>query len=475
MKILFVTTECVPFAKTGGMADVSSALPKELRAAGADVRIYMPRYRSVPLSECRERIGGLPVPISSKKEYGRVHEGETPDGVPVYFIDHPRYFDRRGLYVDEGRDYPDNAERFTFFCRSVAEFITTGEFVPDVVHVNDWFGSLVPVYFRTIYRKQFEKLPVLLTIHNLAYQGIFWHYDMHLTNLPWSLFRFDKLEFYGKLNFLKGGIIFSDQVTTVSPRYAEEIQTKEYGCGLEGVLRKKAPNLRGILNGVDYSIWNPENDARIARRYSAEDLSGKAECKRDLQNVNNITASDGPLFGMVSRFTEQKGINLILEVVPDLVERGAQFVFLGTGEKRYEEALVALAKRYPLNIGVNITFSDEMSHKIEAGADIFLMPSRFEPCGLNQLYSFRYGTPPVAHRVGGLSNTVSEWNGREGNGFLFDEYTVGAFSHALDRAIDVFSRKDEWNRLMKAGMKENFSWSRSASEYLNLYGEMTHA
>ncbi len=472
MKILFVTSECVPYAKTGGLADVAGSLPKALRDIGIDARIFMPRYRAVSTDGLKEVVGGLPVPISSKTVYGRVLESTTPSGVPVYFLDQPHYFDRKDLYVENGKDYPDNAERFVFFSRAAVEFLRRGIFAADVVHANDWFAGLVPVYLRTLYARDHSvnRIRTLFSIHNLAYQGIFWHYDMHLTGLPWDLFRFDKMEFFGKLNFLKGGIIFSEIVSTVSERYAQEIMTPENGFGLDATIRKREKDLLGIINGVDYGEWNPATDAHIVRNYDESSLGGKLECKRDLQRLNNLPETDAPLLGIVSRLSDLKGSDLLEKAFDEMMSLGVQFVMLGTGDEAHEKYFADVARKYPLQAGVNLSYSDAMAHKIMAGSDIFLMPSRYEPCGLTQLYAMKYGTVPVVRAVGGLADTVREWDGAaSGTGFRFDDYSAPALLEALRRALSLHENAKAWQQIRRNGMQEDWSWNRSAGKYAEAY------
>lgn len=473
MKVLLVASECVPYAKTGGLADVAGALPAALRRLGFDVRIFMPRYRGIEVGSARPVVSSLPIPLQTRTVHGKVYESRTPDDVPIYFLDQPKYYDRPELYVENGRDYPDNAERFIFFARAAVEFIRKGGFVPDVVHGNDWFSGLVPVYLRALYSGDptLARIATVFSVHNLAYQGIFWHYDMQLTGLSWSLFHYSKLEFYGKINFMKGGLVFADKVSTVSRQYAREIRTKEFGCGLESVLEQRAADLVGIVNGVDYAHWAPDHGKFLAAPYTAADPSGKAVCKRDLQALNNLPQSDVPVIGMISRLAEQKGFDLVEKILPDILTDGAQFVLLGSGEERWQKVFRDFARRYPLQVGVNLTFSDELAHKIEAGSDLFLMPSRFEPCGLNQLYSLRYGTPPVVRAVGGLVDTIREWDPAtgEGTGFLFQDYTPESCLDAVRKALSAWKDRASWRRLMQNGMTEDWSWDRSAREYATLY------
>lgn len=473
MNVLFITSECVPFAKTGGLADVAGSLPKALSGIGVDARVFMPRYGGVTLDESTPKLCDFTIRLGKKKMFGSIHEGRAPNGTIVYFLDQPYYFDRPELYVENGRDYPDNAERFIFFVRAAVEFIRKKSFVPDVAHINDWFTGLFPVVTNTVFGKDALISPIatVITLHNMAYQGIFDRHFMDVAGLHPSLFRMDTFEYYGKMNFLKAGLVFSEKISAVSPRYAEEIQTPEFGHGLEGVLEHRKADIAGIINGVDYDIWNPETDSHIARTYGRENLGGKAECKSELQRLNNLPFSDAPLLGMVSRIVEQKGFDLLVACFERIMDTGSQFVLLGSGEPALQEKLMSFARRYPLQVGINLAFSEELARKIEAGCDIYLMPSRFEPCGLNQLYSLKYGSVPVVRAVGGLADTVREWDfgSKEGTGFVFEEYNPGAFMAAVERAQAVFAKKKDWEKLVRNGMSEDWSWARSAAEYRSLY------
>ena len=472
-KVLFVSTECVPYAKTGGLADVAAALPKALRKMGLDVRIFMPRFRAIDTTDLKKVGKKLTVPVGYRKISAEILQGTTQDGTPIYFLDQPKYYDRDELYVEAGEDYSDNAERFIFFSRAALEFARSGAFVPDLFHINDWFTGLLPVYLKTLYRHDpvIGGTPIVLTIHNLAYQGLFLKEKMKYTNLPWSLFQLDKLEFYGKLNFLKGGVVFADKVTTVSPRYAQEIQTKPFGHGLDAALRQRSKDLLGIINGVDYDIWNPEQDKSLCASYNVDNLSGKKECKIELQKLNNLPTSDRPILRIISRLTDQKGFDLIVEAFDRIMELDVQFVLLGSGDQELQEKFLGFARKYPLKVGINIAFSDNLARKIEAGSDIFLMPSKFEPCGLNQLYSLKYGTVPVVRAVGGLSDTVREWDPAtgEGTGFLFEDYDADQFFEAVKRAVDLYDNKKRWAQVMKNGMTADWSWNKSARLYYELF------
>lgn len=472
MRVLFLSSEVAPFAKTGGLADVSAALPAALARAGLEVRICMPRYGSIPH-----------IPPSPPKREGesavatRSEIVETRLGdVPVWMVDHPGYFDRPGLYGEGGQDYEDNLERFAFFCRAALGWCRKSGWKPDVIHCNDWQTALVPVYLKTGQSgADLDQTGTLLTIHNLAYQGVFPAEQFSATGLPRDLFNPAALEFWGKVNLLKGGLVFADLLSTVSPTYAREIQTPEFGSGLEGVLRQRAGDLYGILNGADYTVWDPWVDDLIPARYSAADLSGKAVCKAELQREFGLTpAPDAPLLGVVSRLADQKGLDLIAACLDRIIASGAQFVLLGTGDPKYEELFRRAAAAHPGSVGVRIGFDERLAHWIEAGADVFLMPSRYEPSGLNQLYSLRYGTVPVVRRTGGLADSITDATPDaiergEATGFVFEEYSVAAFWAAVERALAAYRDPEIWSKLIHAGMAADFSWDRAAAGYVELY------
>jgi len=479
LHILIASSEVVPFAKTGGLADVAGALPGALARMGHRVSVVTPYYR-------RTREGGFPVkpagvdlrvPVGGQVLPGRVLRGAMPGSkATVYFVDAPELYDRAELYGIPKGDYADNATRFIFFSRAVLELARTLRPAPDVIHANDWQSGLVPVYLKSLYRDvraAGEGTGCLFTVHNLAYGGLFWHYDMELTGLPWMLFNWRQLEFHGKLGLLKGGLVFADSINTVSPRYAEEIQTEEFGCGLEGVLAERKADLFGVINGIDYSHWSPEKDKLLPARYSAGKLAGKARCKAALQKLYGLPArKDVPLVGLVGRLAEQKGVDILTEALGgELLERDLQFVLLGTGNAKYHALLEKLGKKYPKKAGIRIAFDNKIAHLIEAGSDMFLMPSRYEPCGLNQLISLRYGTVPVVRATGGLADTITDATAdpKEGNGFSFEPYTAEALADAVTRALALYSDKRAWRRLVLRGMKQDWSWDRSAREYVALY------
>jgi starch synthase len=478
MKILFASSEAVPFAKTGGLADVSGSLPRVLAEMGHEVFLILPKYRSIdekrfPLTKTGIT---LKVPIALRVETAEVYSCESVPRFHSLFLRKDAYYDRDQLYGTPSGDFEDNAERFTFFSRALLEAALALDINPDIIHCNDWQTGLAPVYLKTLYRNSSSLKPAasVFTVHNIGYQGLFWHYDLQLTNLGWELFTPQALEFYGKINFLKAGMVFADAVTTVSRKYMEEIQTPEFGAGLNGVLRDRKEDLYGILNGVDYDEWSPAKDPFIREQYGPADLKGKRACKADLQREFGLELRpEIPLIGMISRLDEQKGFDLIEAIMEKLMELGPQCVLLGTGKEKYHLLLESLQKKYPQQLGVKIAFNNVLAHKIEAGADMFLMPSRYEPCGLNQIYSLKYGTVPIVRATGGLDDTIADFNplSAAGNGFKFRDYTASSLLEAIQRALQAYRDRPLWENLMVRGMLADFSWERSASEYLKVYQE----
>jgi len=472
MRILFVAPEGLPFSKTGGLADVVEALPKALVELGNEVAVVLPRYRGTKASTVL--LPSMTVPLGHSLRFPSISDGTMLSGVRYFFVDDPEFFDREQLYGVGGRDYPDNAERFSEFCRAAIE-IAKHLWPPDVIHCHDWQTALVPVLLKTLYAPDplVTETPVVFTIHNMGYHGLYPRDTLVDIGLPETLFRMDAMEFFGKVNFLKAGLVFADYLTTVSKRYAQEIQTAEYGHGLEGVVRDRASHLKGILNGVDYSIWSPENDKLIVARYSAKDLSGKKACKKDLLEQFKLEATDlkRPVIGIVSRFAAQKGFDLIEEIADTLVQEGSAIVALGAGEPRYEALFRELAGKHPRQVGVKVAYDNTLAHKIEAGADMFLMPSRYEPCGLNQIYSLRYGTVPIVRATGGLDDTIEQYDSAtgKGTGFKFEKYDPQALLACVRRALTTYRNPQEWQRLQAAGMARDFSWRASAGEYAQLY------
>lgn len=468
-----VASEAVPFAKTGGLADVVGALPHALTALGHHVDVCMPRYRGVtvgrPDRELVVRLGGL---IAHARCHVAAHRG-----VRTVFIEHPGYFDREYLYGAVGHDYVDNPERFAFLAQAALEWAVGADEPYDVLHAHDWQTGLVPVLLARMFTAHgmVRRLPTVFTIHNLAYQGIFDASWLPRLGLGWELMRIDAMEYWGRISYLKAGIVFSRLVTTVSPRYAQEIQTPELGFGFDGILRQRAGDLVGILNGIDYDQWNPERDPNIPKPYTANDLNGKQSAKRALLERYGLPASADalalPVVGLIARMVDQKGFDLLAELADVLPRLGAAFVLLGSGERRYEDLWLGLAARYPDRIAVRIGFDEGLAHLIEAGADLFLMPSRFEPCGLNQLYSLRYGTVPVVHATGGLVDTVRNFDPDTGTGtgFTFDRYSPEALLGTLRWALGVFTDQQAWRRIQLAGMEQDHSWAASARHYVEVY------
>jgi len=474
MHIVFAASECAPLAKTGGLADVVSALPRALVKLGHKVSVFIPYYRQVAkvVPHTSIVIESVTIPYPSYNRFVRVLDGGLKEGVQMYFVDCPEFFDRESFYSTPSGDYPDNAERFGLLCRAVIEASKILG-VPDVFHVHDWQAAMLAVLLRSTYYFDpvLRHVPAVLTIHNAGYQGWFPPRTMETLLLPWDMFNFEKLEENDTVNFLKGGIVYSDALTTVSRTYAEEIKTPEFGNGLEGVLQQRSGDLFGILNGVDYEEWDPAIDRNIAAHYTADDLAGKKECRRDLlhafglKNVQEETA----VIGVVSRFATQKGFDFIVEIMDRLVQEDVVLVMLGRGEEYYERLLVEMAGRYPDKVRVQVKYDNVMAHKIEAGSDMFLMPSRYEPCGLNQIYSLKYGTIPIVRATGGLEDTIDEQPMGAGNGFKFWGYESAALMDTILRALEVFRDKEAWGRMMRRGMAQHFSWDEPAKEYVRVY------
>jgi starch synthase len=481
MKVAFLASEVIPFAKTGGLADVAGALPKFLSALGAEVRVFMPLYREVrtkkfalePALECAKLVlGGRPVPYSVF-----VHR---TGAVEFYFIDQPAYFDREQLYGTPAGDYPDNGERFAFFSRAALETMRATDFRPDVVHGHDWQAALAFAYLKFVCAEDpfFARTRSLFTIHNLAYQGLFEKDVLALAGLPGSLFNMNDLEFFGKVNALKAGILYATAVSTVSPRYSREIQTPEFGCGLDGLLRHRAGALHGILNGVDYGDWDPATDKLIPRNFGPADLAGKRECRAELARMFGLSAPPGlPVAGMVTRLAGQKGLDIVCEALDALLGLGLTLVILGTGDQKIQDFLLDAQKKHPARLGLKIAFDERIAHTIYAGSDVFLIPSRYEPCGLTQMYALKYGTVPIVRATGGLDDSIREFDPRAGagNGFKFAEAAPDALLAASARAVDAFRRPEMWTVLVGNAMAADFSWKRSAAAYLDLYRKLAAA
>lgn len=484
MLIIQISPEVYPYAKTGGLADVVGSLPEHLESLGNKIVIFMPLFKKV-----KENVNNLVntgisvnIPIGDSVRKGNIWKTAPhlqTAKTEVYFIQRDEYFHRDTLYGTEHGDFADNAERFIFFSRAVLEAVKQLNLKPDIVHCHDWQSSLVPVYLKTIYKNEpcFASAKTVLTIHNLAYQGLFWHWDMKLTGLDWSLFNWRQLEFWGKLNFLKGGIVFSDAITTVSPTYAKEIQTQEYGCGIEGVLQTNTGKLSGIINGIDYSQWNPELDTLIPAKFSAKNIKGKSACKKHLQQKCELPVKDVPVIGMITRLADQKGLDLVVSIFEELMKQELQFVVLGTGEEKYHRMFRDISQKYRDKVAVFIMFNNQLAHEIEAGSDMFLMPSRYEPCGLNQIYSLKYGTVPIVRSTGGLADTITNAvpetlkNGAA-NGFAFKNYSAQELLQTILKALDTYKNKTTWAKIRKNGMTQDWSWKRSAREYTDLYKKL---
>ena len=483
MRIVLASSEAVPYSKTGGVADVSGALAKALAAAGHTVTLIVPHYPQVQKRNGHRPLASTGQPLSiwigGKVVTGNLFWDTLPGtDVTVLFVDQPDYFDRPALYGDADGDYPDNCARFCFFSRAVLEACRTLVLRPDILHANDWQTGLVPALLEAEYRDEpgFETTESVFTIHNLAYQGSFWHWDFQLTGLDWRYFNWQQMEHWGRLNLLKTGIAFSTMLTTVSPTYAWEITTALGGMGLDATLAGRRDDLVGILNGIDADEWNPATDPLIPANFDAGTVfDKKPHCKESLQNELGLPArADVPLFGMVSRMADQKGFDLIATAADEMMNLDAQFCFLGSGDSRYEALVRHLANSHHGKVAAVIGFDNGLAHRIEAGADAFLMPSRFEPCGLNQMYSLAYGTVPIVRAVGGLKDTVVDASPRNlfmgtATGFQFEDYEASGLLAAVRRAVDLFPKKNLWHQLMQTGMAQDFSWSKSAGQYEEVY------
>lgn len=483
-KILFVAAEVAPLFSTGGLADVVSALPRALHAQGHDVRIVLPCFRSIPDASRGEHQAIVKAELGAKTEHGALRKSVLPDTeIPLYLIEHQGYFDREHPYGYGAHEYPDNAERFCFFCLAALDGIAQTGWKPDLVHCHDWHAAPVAGYLKTrLARDAFwGGMPVLFSIHNLAFQGRYTADRLGTTGFGPELFTPEYLEFHGDMSLIKAAIAFSDKLSTVSPRYAKEIQTLEYGAGLDGVLRTRRADLKGILNGVDYRFWNPETDPHIPANYSARDLKPKAACKAALQKEFHLpNRPETPLFGLVSRLYWQKGIDLLVRALPQLLRRDMQLVVLGTGDPGIEAALSDAAKRYPDKIAVRLGFDVPLSHRIQAGSDFFLMPSRYEPCGLTQLYALAYGTIPIVRRTGGLADSVHGLDPYTrftdiADGMSFVPLTHQALTRIVSEALELYGKPEALRTLQQRGMAKDFSWNRASQAYLALYAETIQA
>jgi len=477
LRVVIVASEVVPFAKTGGLADVAGALPVALARLGHQVSVIMPRYPTIEraVRSLEKVYEGLTIPMGSSAEEGTIWSARLAPRLPVYFVEHHAYFDRDALYTSVDGDYSDNAQRFAFFAKAALEACRVLKLQPNIIHCHDWQTALIPAYLKVVlpHDPAFASIGSLMTIHNIAYQGLFAPDVMEFLQLPPHIYAPDGIEFYGRVNYLKAGIVYADVINTVSPRYSHEVQTTEFGCGLDGILRYRSQDVYGVLNGIDDRAWNPASDRLIASRYTATDLSGKGVCKRDLLATFGLSPEwmSAPLVGMISRLVEQKGFDLIENAIHRMLALDIGLVILGSGEARYEDFLHQLRERYAGKVGIAIGFDNTLAHKIEAGSDIFLMPSRFEPCGLNQMYSLRYGTIPVVHATGGLDDNIEAYDAvaGQGNGFKFEDYDAEALLATLQRALTLYRDRAAWERLMQRGMQADFSWAKSAHAYTTLY------
>jgi len=473
--VLMIGSEAVPFAKTGGLADVLGALPIALARVGWSVTLVLPRYRGTTAGQLVEQ---FPVTVGGYTSLVGFYEAPLSEHARAILVDCPDLYDRAAVYGEHGVDYPDSPRRFALLVRAALEFAGRGEHRPSVVHAHDWQAGLAPVYLRTLYATHpvLRDMPTVFTIHNLSYQGLCEPDWLPRLDLPWELLTMDRLEYWGRVSLLKGGINDADVITTVSRQYAVEVQTPAFGNGFEGILQRRSADLVGILNGIDTDEWDPSRDRFLPGPYDAGDLSGKVEAKRELLARYGLPATSEvmsrPLVAMISRMVHQKGFDLIEQIKDELPALDATWVVLGTGDPRYQELWTELARQHPDRIGARIGFDEALAHLIEAGADLFLMPSRFEPCGLNQMYSLRYGTVPVVHGVGGLADTVRDYAPKDARstGFVFKDYTPAALLVALQRALSVFADRRRWEALQLAGMRQDNSWHRSAREYVRIYG-----
>jgi starch synthase len=486
LDVVMVASEARPFATTGGLSEVLGALPQALAALGHRVTVILPKYRAtvIPSTASPAASGGPPDPgpgaetileLGSRRQAVRFHEVPFGDRVTAVLVDVPELFDREGLYGTADGDYPDNAYRFAVFSRAALEYVRARGVRPSVIHTHDWQAGLVPAYQKMLFSDDptVGGVPAVFTIHNLAFQGLFPAGTIDEIGLPWEVFHVQAMEFWGRISFLKSGVNFSERLTTVSPTYAREILTTENGCGFEGVLSRRARSLVGILNGIDTTAWNPAADPVLPVAYSAEDPGGKRDAKRLLLQTAGLPGSDAamirPLIGMVSRLTDQKGFDLLAGAADELMRLDATWVLLGSGERRYEEMWDRLAKRYPGRVSATIGFDSRLEHLIEGGADAFLMPSRFEPCGLNQLNSLRYGTLPIVRATGGLEDTVRDAAEPGGTGFKFADATPEALVGAVRRALELYGKPEQWRAMQQAAMRGDYSWDVPAREYVKVY------
>jgi starch synthase len=474
MRIIIASSEAVPYAKTGGLADVTGSLLREFRGCNENASLILPLYSVVKKTHKLYKTGkSVSVVMGDLVLKGNILVSEKSESPAAYFIDCGDLYERPELYGTSSGDYPDNSLRFIFFSRAVLETCITMNIKPDIIHCNDWQTALLPLFLKEFFKSQGNLMntATLHTIHNLGYEGLFPASDMKYTGLSWDYFISDRLEFYGKLNFMKAGILYADLINSVSPTYAKEILSREKGFGLEGVLRKRKDNLYGILNGIDISEWNPANDEHIPKFYDADTISGKEFCKKELLNRTGLKNPDMPLIGIVSRLASQKGIDLLINSFDILIALGANIVVLGRGDEYFQKLLTEMAERYRGRVYVKIGFNENLAHLIYAGCDFFLMPSKYEPCGLGQMIAMRYGTVPIARKTGGLADTIADYDhlSSKGTGFLFSDYTPASLQDSIKRAFCVFTDKEKLKKMASDAMKTDFSWTISARKYLELY------
>ncbi len=485
LNILFVSSEVEPFAKTGGLADVSSALPKAIKELGHEIRIMMPRYKFISERKFRLhdiiRLKDIPLKVGSNKQMGNVKSSfitNLKEKVQVYFLDNDEYFGRDGVYQDlaHKHDYKDNDERFIFFAKGVLETLKRLGWQPDIIHCNDWQTGLIPAYLKTVHKDDpfFAAMKSVFTVHNLAYQGSFPADSFQKSGLPKDLFHHEGVEAYGKFNFLKTGLFFADAITTVSKKYSQEICSEEFGAGLDGLLNHRKKDLYGLINGIDVSAWDPSTDNYIFRKYDVKSVESKCDNKKALvERFGMEYVPERPVIGAITRLVDQKGFDLVLEVLEDIIKLDTQFVMLASGDKALETAFEKIQKKHPKNIALVFGFDEELAHMIEAGSDMIMMPSRYEPCGLNQMYSMRYGTVPIVRATGGLDDTVEDYSSAgKGTGFKFEKYDGKELLKAVQRAVGVFKKRKEWIKIMRNGMAMDFSWEHSAKQYISLYRDL---
>ncbi len=475
MEVVFVASEMVPFATTGGLGDVLGSLPREIAKLGHRVSVFLPKYKKISQKKLILDLvaENIQIPLGAEIETANIFSYRHHE-LNIFLLEHSEYFDRDELYGTPMGDYPDNDRRFIFFQRAVVESLKKLKIKADVIHCHDWQTGLIPVYLKTLYQADpfFKKTKTIFTVHNLAYQGNFPPDSVPVTGLSWEEFKFDRLEFYGKVSFLKGGLIYSDVLTTVSERYAQEIQTPGFGCGLEAVLARRKNNLVGIMNGIIPEEWDPEKDPLIEAHFSSQNLKGKKTCKEVLQKESHLKIdSEIPVFGFIGRLVDQKGLDILVPAVEEMAKQNWQLIVLGTGNEEFHKALRVMQKRHPEHLGLNITFDLKIAKRIYSGCDFFLTPSRFEPCGLGPMFALRFGTIPIVRETGGLADSIHEFNPKtgEGNGFTFAGYKTEDLLDAMQRAVGIFENSKLFPKLIKNAMACDFSWESSARKYVQLY------